>query len=120
MGLPDPVDGKRKAIVLLADVARGVGREFEDGRTADTPVSDEQRARGTQFCAGNRGCCTLCHQTHERAKGGTGDVEREERGDGRNNGMAQVSQVLQALRPWRTARCDGYSMKNTPLPICER
>ena len=49
---PHPVDGERCPESRLMEMAGCIGRELQDGRPAQAPVGDEQRALGAVLGAG--------------------------------------------------------------------
>ena len=89
LGARHPVDRDLATVAAVGELTGAPGRELEDGGPAQAPVGDEQRAVGAELGAGERGLDLLDGDAGDVGQPRVLDVEREERGDGWDDGVAE-------------------------------
>ena len=92
-----PVDGDVGLIVVFVQVLCTVGREFEYGRSAESPMCDEQRSRSPHLGAGNACAHLVDHGAHQVSDGVLRQAEAEKRCHGCDDVEVQVGQHLQGF-----------------------
>ena len=107
-----PRDEERSLIVAVEEVACRLRREFEDGRAAQSPVGDEQRAFATKARSGNRSLCAFHDNAHKGCKVGLMEAEGEKRRAGCRHLVTQCAQIIVSLSMWCSARGEGHSVKH--------
>ena len=72
---PGPVDADRSFIIHIVQEAGGIAGETEDGRSAQSPVGDEQGSLCADVGLGNHHLGVLHHDAHQTLQRFVADAE---------------------------------------------
>ena len=74
----EPIDADTGLVAALVEPSGSVGREFQDGGTAQSPMGDEQRSGGFHLGTCYAGRYLADYSTHELGEGMLFQTEAEE------------------------------------------